>query len=473
MSRSKNNLVFDPIYGFIQVTPVEWEIIHSPFYQRLKWIKQLGFSFYVFPGAEHSRFGHSIGVMNNAQKMLEAIGKAVPHEELLDPKCMNKEAVFHKSIRLAALMHDLGTFMFSHTTEGAYVRYGETTNKKSGKGLSDNHEHLGSYIIKNTNYSGGITHILNKYGFDPQRISYLVKGMGEDILANQILHSEIDCDRMDYLLRDAHYTGLKYGAYDRDYLLHHFKTANIGGVDVLTIKEGALHCVEDFLMARFAWYSQVIRSARGAKYDAIAEEITFFLIKNGLIYRYGELLDLIAGNPIEFYRFNDMYFIETVHKHFVQGAFNKDKKIYQLAESILFEISPVSINCKEFNSHLLSQDDTSLRAKQVKRAEDKISEINEVLKKKGSSNDWILTDLPNKDIVFVKSYQQVVKGLKGENILHSRDPVKILFDDGKVKLLAEVENSIIGKIQNTFNFVPNVFCSPSAHELLKKEKIVD
>ena len=51
--------VFDPIYGFISLTPVEWEIIHSPFYQRLRWIKQLGFSFYLFPGAEHSRFGHS------------------------------------------------------------------------------------------------------------------------------------------------------------------------------------------------------------------------------------------------------------------------------------------------------------------------------------------------------------------------------------------------------------------------------
>ena len=69
MEAQKNRIIYDPIYGLIKLTPVEWDIIHSPFYQRLRWIKQLGFSCYVFPGAEHSRFGHSIGVMFNAQKI--------------------------------------------------------------------------------------------------------------------------------------------------------------------------------------------------------------------------------------------------------------------------------------------------------------------------------------------------------------------------------------------------------------------
>ena len=89
---------------------------------------------------------------------------------------------------------------------------------------------------------------------------------------------------MDYLLRDAHYTGLNYGNYDRDYLLHHFVTFDSAGEDILAIKHNALHCVEDFLSARFAWYSQVVRSSRGAKYDALAEEITFYLLEKGEIY---------------------------------------------------------------------------------------------------------------------------------------------------------------------------------------------
>ena len=120
------------------------------------------------------------------------------------------------------------------------------------------------------------TFLLKKYGISPQRISDLVKGVDKSVLANQILHSEVDCDRMDYLLRDAHYTGLKYGSYDRDYLLYHFQVKRVDNHDILTIRHNALHCVEDFLTSRFAWYSQVIRSPRGAKWDAIAEKICFY-----------------------------------------------------------------------------------------------------------------------------------------------------------------------------------------------------
>ncbi len=84
VSSKKKHLIFDPIYGFIRLTPVEWEIIHTPFYQRLRWVKQLGFSFYVFPGAEHSRFGHSIGVMHNSHEILKSCKKAVSEEELMN-----------------------------------------------------------------------------------------------------------------------------------------------------------------------------------------------------------------------------------------------------------------------------------------------------------------------------------------------------------------------------------------------------
>ena len=471
--RSKNNLIYDPIYGLIQLTQVEWDIIQSPFYQRLRWIKQIGFSCYTFPGAEHSRFGHSIGVMFNAHKILEAIGKAATEEELLDMTNLSPHVMFHRSLRLAALMHDLGTFMFSHTTEASYIKFGETTRQKGGKGLQDNHEHLGSFIIKNTDYPEGITRILKQYGHDPQRISHLVKGLDKSALANQILHSDVDCDRMDYLLRDAHYTGLHYGAYDREYLLHHFKAVQVGNQEVLTIKEGALHCVEDFLMARYAWYSQVVRSAQGAKFDAVAEAICTFLLEKGWIYRYGQLLEMIEQGPLEFYRFNDNYFMDTVHRLYLEGKFKKYPRIQDLAECLLFARSPMVVALPEFNKRLLDQDDPDLRKRVMKKARDKIKVIEDLLKRKGGPQDWLLTDLPEHDVLFVKSFNGVVKGLKGENVLHSRDPVKIYCDNGQITLLAEMENSIIGLLQNTIHFIPNVFCSPSAYELLCKEKIIE
>lgn len=465
-------IIFDPLYGFIHLTAVEWEIIHSPFYQRLRWIKQIGFSCYTFPGAEHSRFGHSIGVMYNAHKILKSIGKAVSDREFFDENKNSKNKQYHQSIRLAALLHDLGTFCFSHTTEMAYIRFGETTNAKNSKGLLDDHENLGSFIIKNTRYNGGITQILEKYSINPQMISDLVKGVGENVLANQILHAEIDCDRMDYLLRDAHYTGLNYGTYDREYLLHHFVVVEQAGHEILAIKHNALHCVEDFLNARFAWYSQVVRSSRGAKYDALAEELTFYLLEKGKIYSYRQLLDMVANDPLKFYSFNDQYFMTLVHRLYMGGFFDKNIRMKDIAECLLFEKSPRTIRCNEFNQRILNQDDGREYEKFIKRANDKVAQIKEVLVKKGSEKDWIVVDIPKKNIVFVKSKKRIIKDKIQQNVLLERDPVKILTDSGDVQLLVDVENSIISHLQNTFNFVPNVYCSDSAYELLLEEGII-
>ena len=465
--------VFDPIYGFISLTPVEWEIIHSPFYQRLRWIKQLGFSFYLFPGAEHSRFGHSIGVMHNAHKILESCGKSVSENDLMSSTPKNKDVEFHQAIRLGALMHDLGTFMFSHTTEMAYIKFGETTKIKNGKGLADNHEHLGSFIIKNTDFRNGITNILKQYGHDPQKISNLVKGNSPSVLANQILHSEVDCDRMDYLLRDAHYTGLKYGTYDRHYLLHHFKKEVVSGQEILTIKENAAHCVSDFLSSRFNWYSQVIRSPRGAKYDAIAEKICFHLLEAGEIFKYSDLLNLIVDSPEHFYQFNDSYFMNKVHHCYMSGKFNKFPDIKDMASTLLFSRGAKTIKTPEFRQVLLNQDDFQKNHKVYKRVQNKVDELIDYVGKKGDVKDWIISDLPTKEITFVKSYNKIVKDKEGPNLLLERDPVKISFENGDIKLLAEVENSIISSLQKTNNYIPNVFCSYSAYDLLRKEGLIE
>ncbi len=393
-------------------------------------------------------------------------------DELFDVNCLTKEAIFHKSLRIGALLHDLGAFPFSHTTEESYIIYGEQKNISMKRNFRDDHENLGSYIIKNTNYEKGITHILLKYGISPQQISNLVKGVDTSIISNQILHSEVDCDRMDYLLRDAHYTGLKYGAYDRNYLLHHFNVAKINNQDVLTINSNALHCVEDFLTARFAWYSQVIRSNRGAKFDAIAEVLCSYLLEQNLIIKYEDLLNQIEKDPNQFYMFNDNYFMQNVHKHYVLGSFNKNNKIKACAEAILFQEAPVSLKLEEFTSQLVTHEELTSSNKTYKRAIDKVSEIEQVLKKKGTEKDWIIVDIPKKFIQIVDSVDSIFKKRKSSNVLTERDPVKISYDNGEVKLLTQVENSIIHKLQNLYNFVPNVYCSSSAYELLISEGIV-
>lgn len=370
-------------------------------------------------------------------------------------------------------MHDLGTFCFSHTTESAYISFGETTHARGGKGLDDDHENLGSFIIKNTDYDGGITRILKKHEIDPQEISDLVKGVSPSVLANQILHSEVDCDRMDYLLRDAHYTGLNYGTYDRDYLLHHFRAEKVDGKEILTIRENALHSVEDFLMARFAWYSQVIRSPRGAKFDALAADICFYLLEKNLIYRYSDLLDIIENDPVRFFQFNDNFFIETLLNNYTQGTFNKNKKIKSMVEALILRKNiPQFVNCEEFKMKLLNQDDPR-NEKIAQKTKQKIEEIKSCLTKHGAPEDWLLIDLPQKDIIFMQSKGRIVKRIKGQNVLLERDPVKISCEDGNIRLLVDMETSIMTKLQHSVNYIPNVFCSPSAYLLLQQHKIIE
>lgn len=470
--RKKPGIVYDPLYGFIRLTSLEREIIHSPFYQRLRWIRQIGFSSYVFYGAEHSRFGHSIGVMHNAHLILESCGRAVSREELFDPDCSSPEKSYHQSVRLGALMHDLGTFCFSHTIESAYIRFGETHKMRNGSKLSDDHENLGSFIIKNTDYDGGITRILTKYGYDPQHISDLVKGVSPSILANQILHSEIDCDRMDYLLRDAYYTGLKYGSYDRDYLLYHFTPRRVEGHDILTIKYNAIRCVEDFLSSRFSWYSQVVRSPRGAKYDAIAAKIYSHFLEQGYVHKYSDLLEMVAKNPDKFFAFNDMYFMGILHEYYSRKFLVDTPDIEDMCRTLLFEQGARTARCNEFRQLLLDQDNPEFNRTIYEKAEQKVQEMTEVIREHGDRKDWIISDLPTREIVFTKSYKSIIRSSK-MNVLLERDPVKITYENGDIKLLTEVENSTISRLQRTSNFIPNVFISESAHYLLLRKGMIE
>jgi len=471
MENLKKRLIYDVLYGFIRLTPIEWEIIHTPYYQRLKWIKQLGFSFYTYPGAEHSRFGHSLGVMNNAHAILVQIGESASDDELFSGELKTKLVKEHQSIRIAALLHDIGSFCFSHTVENAYIKYSESNNSKN-RDQRDDHEHLGSFIIKRTEGKFGITTILNKHGLNVQKISDLVKGIDSNILANQVLHSEIDCDRMDYLLRDAHYTGLHYGNYDRDYLLNHFQAREISGHKVLTIHEKAINCVQDFLISRFAWYSQVVRSARGAKFDAIAAEVAFYLLKNGMIFRYQELLELIENEPAKFFTFNDSYFMTTLQNHYSAGSFNKDKGILDMVESLLFSKSPARIKHPAFDQRILDQNNTTDNQKIIKKAKEKFNELHDYVKKHGTDADWIIEDFPKKDIYLAKSHKRLVKDTLGTNLLLERDPVKICYTNGDVYLLSNLENNLVSKLQNTFNFMPHVFCSRGTHDLLKESGLL-
>lgn len=473
---NKGKIIYDPLYAFIRLTETENRIIHSPFYQRLRWIRQLGFSNYIFPGAEHNRFAHALGVMHMADQIVRSIGKAVPDEKLFDPKANDPDTIFHKSMRISALLHDIGTFPFSHTCEGAYIKHGDSSFKAQdrGKPLPNNHEHLGAFILKNTNYEGGITKILEDDGIDSQEISRYIKGNNANILGNQILHSEVDCDRMDYLMRDAHYTGLKYGQFDREFILYHMTTFNTGdGKPGLAIKENALHAVEDFLIARFGWYSQVIRNSGGAKYDIIAETITKHLLEKKLMVQFKDLLEMVEKDPDRFFGFNDFYFMNLIHQLYLDKAI-KNPKIHEMMKMLLFRQSPVEFQMAPFEHKLVTRDEDGLRKREaiVKRIEEVVKNFEDCINQHGDGTEWLLYDIPDSDIVFSRSMVDIVRKRSGDNLLQERDPVKIMDRQGNVSLLIDRENSIIRILSNVVNFIPVLYMNPKAHALLKAKGLL-
>jgi HD superfamily phosphohydrolase len=472
----KRGVLYDVLYGFVPITEWEEKIINSPFFQRLRWIKQLSFANYIFPGAEHNRFAHTIGVMHSMDQMLRALGVAVPDAELYDKRATSQAAMLHKSCRIAALLHDIGTFPFSHTVEYGYIRHGNDDRRlpNRAKKLTNNHEHLGAFIIKNTRYEGGITQILEDYGFDVQLISKIIKGESPYMIANQLMHSDLDADRMDYLLRDSYYTGIKYGQFDRDYILANLETFDIGKGQVgFGVRENAMRAVEDFLIARFNWYSQVVKNSGSAKFDVISSHIAQKFLEEDVIHQFHDLLSMIEDRDERFFWWNDIYFINRCQEVRHLGLID-DPKTNEFIEMLLYRKSPKTVHHPEFEHRILeSTGSEAEREKRVKRIKAIVNDFEDVIEEYGTGKEWILADIPSKDVIFTDSKEKLNKHRERKGPLYLElEPVKIITKRSGVKLLIEVENSIVRRLSNYVNFVPSVYANDSAMKLFKAKKLI-
>lgn len=474
----KKSVLYDVLYGFVPITEWEEKIINSPFFQRLRWIKQLSFANYIFPGAEHNRFAHTIGVMHSMDQMLRALGLAVSDQELYSAKSRSTAAMLHKSLRVAALLHDIGTFPFSHTVEYAYIRHGNDSRRQRSrtKNLTNTHEHLGAFIIKNTHYEGGISRILESYGFDVQMISHIIKGDSPYAIANQLMHSDLDADRMDYLLRDSYYTGIQYGQFDRDYILANLVTFEIPSRTRkkqlgFGVRENALRAVEDYLIARFNWYSQVIKNPESSKFDVLSTAIAERFLEEDLIHQFGDLLTMIEKRDERFFWWNDIYFINRCQEVRHQGLIH-DAKTNEWIKMLLYRIPPKRVHHPEFQHRILERSVFGKRQQQGKKQNETArdqrieniktltAQFEEVIQKQGTGKEWILADLPKKDVSFISLHAS------------ARDAIKVITKRQGVVPLEKVENSIIRRLAQYVNFIPSIYANEAALKLLKSKKMI-
>ncbi|MDR4950102.1 HD domain-containing protein [Neobacillus cucumis] len=249
----------DPVHRYVHVRDrVIWDLIGTKEFQRLRRIKQLGTTFLTFHGAEHSRFNHSLGVYEIVRRIIDDVFAGRPEwndDERLLTLC-------------AALLHDLGHGPFSHAFENVF---------------DFDHEDLTrAIILGNTE----VNKVLLMVGPDfPAQVAEVIAKTSAKKLVVSMISSQIDADRMDYLQRDAYFTGVSYGQFDMERILRVMRPRE----EQVVIKKSGMHAVEDYIMSRYQMYWQVYFHPVSRSAEVILTKILHRakqLLENNYTFKY-------------------------------------------------------------------------------------------------------------------------------------------------------------------------------------------
>lgn len=225
----------DNVHGDIPLKhPVVKEIIDSPEFQRLRRITQLGGGQFVFPGANHTRFSHCIGVYH-------VIGKILANEKVANHFTAEEKLV----AQLSGLLHDIGHGPFSHSFENLSKR--------------EHEEYTIDFILKDTS----INKILKKHNVSPEAVAAVIQGKHPNKIINLLISSQIDADRLDYLLRDSRSTGVDYANLDLDWIIRNAEIVD----DKLVFKVKTLNAIEHYLMGRYHMFKQIYNHKTSVAFD--------------------------------------------------------------------------------------------------------------------------------------------------------------------------------------------------------------
>ena len=228
--------IHDSVWGTITLAPHEIAVINTPLVQRLRRIKQLGSTYFVFPGAVHTRFEHTVGVVNQVQKMCEGLRANTDDDDIVDKDELD-------NLRMAALCHDLGHGPFSHVSEDFFSKmehFKKATELHPGCGAAE----VLSAMIVSSEQMQGFFHLLNhgyKINLDPEFISASILGsLGEDkAYLGEIVHGAFDADKIDYLTRDGLHCGIPINV-DSERIFSKVHAEWISGTKRLVGEEGAV-----------------------------------------------------------------------------------------------------------------------------------------------------------------------------------------------------------------------------------------
>ncbi len=413
MGAYRHKVVVDPVHGAIGLSKVETDVVNTATFQRLRRLKQLGLASLVYPTADHSRFAHSLGVFH-------IMGRAI---DTLIAKNRLAEADRQK-LRLAALLHDVGHYPYSHLTERVDAdprrsAWLGTTSADLPPTPYPDHETLGQLLVTSRS---DVVSVLEEANFDPVEIATIFRGEHPTPLYNGLIHSSLDLDRMDYLVRDSLATGVPFGQIDLEYLLTHLDADKEGRLGLL---EKAATAAEHFMLARYFMTKVVYFHKTVFAFETLLRQILYLLRREGLLWPDGDAVRRVVSDDKEFAKFCDGH-IDAL----IDGQSHREDLVGLLCRSLRLRRPPMIL--KEMRTVFRTKSQSPDFTNFITRREDK---LNDLAKRHGVEIGQFLWEDP-KDQSFEKlgPYSPIGKTIDPSE---TDEFLRIVKPDGTSALLIE------------------------------------
>lgn len=459
--------VIDSVHGFIPLTKVESDMCNLAIFKRTSKIKQLSFATWVFPGAEHTRYTHSLGVMHIIDKIALRLKYSDEKRQIL---------------RIAALLHDIGHFPMSHDGEAAYraieknkkynnfdILEEKFNTKKDIDYLCENSENIDIYlgvpskskfhheqitkeIILNNKEIQEVINTNNCQDFiNIEDICAIITGDIEydnyrivDLV--QMLNSELDADRIDYMMRDGFFSGTSYGDFGVGLLIDSMAKTKYKGKTIIGIKQQGIASGDQFLMNRVLSYEQVMYNKRVSSLAIMARRILQYGITHNYIKSNNDVRKNILENDFNYLMFTDNSFWNCVEK--IYKDFEKGKNI----DPIIFMFCKNLINNTELKH--IKQNEIVLKASPSSFKENiKNTEIYKNLEvDDGKIPSFLVCDITKHKPIEI--FEEKIKHLPKEEQERLRlnriiNGITIINDDKSLNMLVDDQRSLMSTLYNT------------------------